>query len=123
MARRTMAEIPQDHRRCPPRFSGVSDDGVAFDLEIGNRRRRVGSGDLAKAHVMALSRGRPLSESDLYREETEIALFVEGRRRVDIRVNRNGTYSVGNRHSRSLREIVEFAVAAHAPRRGMWPGS
>lgn len=115
MGRRTPDAIPTDHRRAERRFLGVTEDGLEFDLEVGSTRRRVGSGDLVKAQMNAMARGRPLSGADLYREEPEVVLFIKGRRRVDIRVNPNGSYSVGHRHSRSLREIVEGSLSEFAP--------
>jgi len=116
MTRRPPSEIPDDHRRAPRLFHGVTDGGLEFELQVGTVRRRAGSSQLVQAHVRAVSRGRPLTQDDLYQEETEIVLFVRGRQRVDIRLNPNNSYSVGHRTSRSLKGIVSEVLDRFEPK-------
>jgi len=116
MTRKPPSDIPEDHRRAPRLFHGVTDGGVEFDLQVGTVRRRAGSSQLVKAHVQAMSRGRPMTHDDLYQEETEIILFIRNRQRIDIRLNPSNTYSVGHRTSRSLRGIVTEVLDRFEPK-------
>jgi len=116
MTRRPPAEIPEDHRRAPHLFQGITDGGQEFDLQVGTVRRRAGSSQLVQAHVRAMSRGRPITNDDLYQDETEIVLFIRNRQRVDIRLNPGNTYSVGHRTARSLRAIVTEVLDRFEPK-------
>lgn len=115
MTRRPPSDIPDSHRRAPTRFLGVTEHGLEFDLEVRDVRRRANTSQLVRSHIAAVTRGRPLTNDDLYQSETEITLFIRGRNRVDIRLNPNGTYSIGHRTHRSLKETVKEHLDRFAP--------
>jgi len=115
MTRRPPSEIPTDHRRAPVRFLGVTEHGLEFDLEVREVQRRASSNDMVKAHIRSMTRGTPLRQDDLYSRETEIALFVRGMHRVDVRINPSGAYSIGHRFHRSLRDAVAEYLDRFAP--------
>lgn len=118
MNRRHIEELPTDHRRVPNGFVflGIDDNGVEFDLRIQNVRKRLSSSGLVKAQMKSMSRGRPLQPSDLYEDETTISLVAMRKFRKDIRINPNGTYSIGHRSARSLREMVSIGLEEFSPR-------
>jgi len=117
--RRHIDQLPADHRRVSNGyvFLGIDDNGVEFELRVQSQRRHLSSSGVVKAQIRSMSRGRPLMPSDLYEDVTVIALFVDGRSRLDIHINPNGTYSVGPRTGRTLKEIVGKLLQHHAPSR------
>lgn len=116
MKRLSLDELPSDHRRLPQNyvFAGTDEHGTDFELRIWASRRRASSSNIVKAQMRAMSRGRPLGPSDLYDDVLTISLRLPGRRE-DIQVNPNGTYGVGRKVSRSLREIVAYVLRENAP--------
>lgn len=110
------SEIPDDHRRVRGVFNGVTEDGSAFSLEVRNTRRRMNSGEMMRQHIRSMTRGRPMSAPDLYKDVVEITLFVDRRRRVDIEVLPSGAYRSGRHAERSLKTLVETVLEEMSPR-------
>jgi hypothetical protein len=115
---RPIDELPQNHTRLQSGyvFNGVDDNGIEFELRYANTRRQVSSSEMVKAQINAMRRGRPMTSADIYKEEPSLTLFIAHRRRVDIRINPNMTYSVGRDNSRTLKGIVEMSLRPYAPR-------
>lgn len=115
MRRVTLDDLPDDHRRLRGAVEGETENGIRFRVEVFSGRRRVGGGELARAYVRAMTRGRPMLPSDFYSDATEITLYVEGRRRFDIEVAPSGWYRHGSLARRSLRELAGELLARFAP--------
>jgi len=115
MTRRPPSDIPSDHRHVPTRFLGVTEHGLEFELEVREVQRRANSNELVRAHIRSMTRGAPIRHDDLYHRETEIALFVRGRQRIDIRINPNNSYSIGHRTHRTLRDTVSEYLERFSP--------
>lgn len=110
MAYRSPESMVPDDRRFRGTFRGVTSEGTSFDLEVRTVRRRASGGVIARRQVSAMARGRPLAAADLYVEEVEATLSVEGRRPVRIEFMPGG-FRCGRRSSRSLKALVLVAVS------------
>jgi len=121
MAKRPTSELPDDHRRCRGVFDGVTDDGMSFRLEVRQASRRLGSGELVRQQIRSMTRGRPMTSGDLYKDVVEISLFIPNRHRADIEILPSGMYRHGRHVERSLRAVVESMLDETAPRSGPRP--
>lgn len=115
-ARRPTGQIPTDHRSFRGAFDGVTEDGMTFRLEVRDRNKRLGSAGLVKAHLKSMTRGRPMTTSDMYEKVVEIVLYVPDRHRSDIEVLPSGMYRHGRHADRSLRALVSALLDDMAPR-------
>jgi hypothetical protein len=116
--RRPIEELPASHLRLPQGFvfNGIDENGIEFELRFQNLRRRVSSSGMVKAQIRSMTRGRPLTQSDLYEEEATLTLFVSRKARLDIRINPNMSYSIGRHTERTLPEIVSAGLRQFTPR-------
>lgn len=112
----TIETLPKSHRELRGLYHGETDEGCAFQLYVQSGTRQASGNQLMKAHIDAMSRGRPMSQSDLRVQYDEIYVIVGRGNRKDIRLNANGTYSHGNVFGHDLREIVTNMIKVFGPR-------
>lgn len=110
---RPISELPRDHRSFRGLFQGETEDGQEFRLEVGQVRRRRNSGELMRAHINSMARGRPPSPADMYKDVVEIVLFLQDGRRRDIEALPSGMYRHGRHVGRTLPEIVARVAEEH----------
>jgi hypothetical protein len=108
-------EIPQTHRGMMGTYRGRSERDVPFQLVIEYVNRRVSGNDLMRKQVQALSRGRPLSQSDMYKDELRIWISVGRSHAKDITLNPNGSYSHGRLIARTLQDMVFKVIDEYSP--------
>lgn len=107
--------IPERHDRLRGTYVGQTDDGVSFQLYVNSGHRRAGGNELMKAHISAMTRGRPMSVGDMSVAYDDIYILVGGHHRKDIRVNPNGSYSHGQLHGRTFRDMIATMLEVYAP--------
>lgn len=101
-------------------YSGETEDGCAFEIFVNSGQRRASGNELMQAKIRSMTQGRPTSNSDLYVQHDEIYILVGNHHRKDIRINPNGSYSYGNIHGQTFKDIVVNMIEAFGsiPERG-----
>ena len=111
----TINDIPDNHTHLQGYHTCENDDGIKFSLSITKGRQRVGSNELVKAQIKSITRGGPISQSDLYKENTRIILQIENFHQLEITANENGTYSNGRMSDQRLNGLITQMIERYAP--------
>ena len=109
-------DLPASHRQMRGLYAGETDSGCPFQIYVYSGTRQASGNEMMKAHIHAMSRGRPMLPSDMRVSHEEVYVIVGNHHRKDIRINPNGSYSHGSLHGRTFREIVESMIETSGPR-------
>jgi hypothetical protein len=112
----TIETLPASHKNLRGTYSGETDDGCPFQIYVNSGQRPAGGHALMRAHIRSLSQGRPMSNSDLYVQHDDIYILIGRHSRKDVRINPNGTYSHGNIHGRTFKDILVNMIGAFSPK-------
>lgn len=111
----SLEALPRTHKQLSGTYAGETDDGCPFQLYVSSGTRRASGHEIVRAQINSMTRGRPLSQSDLMVPYDEIYMIIGNGHRKDVSVNPNGSYFHGRIVGRTFEEVVVKMLETFAP--------